>query len=158
KKQPFLAVFFNLSSHPPFAIPEKFSQQLGSSVQSPAQKSISYVDYSYQQFFEAIKKSSWFKNSIFVFCEDHFITHDDGYGYTSVNCSSIPIFIYDPSYEKGIMDTTLISQVDIIPTLLSKLHYKGEYLGFGNNIFDPSVRDHYAITRFGSLYQIIMKD
>ena len=158
KQQPFLAVFFNLSSHPPFAIPEKFRQQFSSFTQSPAQRSISYVDYSYQQFFETIKKSLWFKNSIFVFCADHYIEPDDGSGYTSVSCTTIPIFIYDPSYEKGIVDTTMISQVDIIPSLLSNLHYKGTYLGFGNNIFDPSVREHYVINRIGQINQIIMSD
>ena len=155
KNQPFFAVFFNLSSHPPFAIPEKYQRQFNSAKQSPQQRSISYVDYSFRQFFEACKKSTWFQNSIFVFCADHYLFPDDGSRYTLADASMIPIFIYDPSKETGETDSTLISQVDITPSLLDLLHYHGKYSGFGTDIFDNSAKEHYAINKSGYIYQIM---
>jgi len=82
---------------------------------------------------------------------------DDKTGFTSVNSSTIPIFIYDPSHEEGKVDTTLIGQVDITPTVLDLLHYKGTYSGFGRSLLDTSIApsDRYVMNRFFNNFQVI---
>jgi phosphoglycerol transferase MdoB-like AlkP superfamily enzyme len=157
KQQPFLAVFFNISSHSPFTIPDIHRQQFNMPGKTPAQRSISYVDYAFRRFFETSKKSSWFRNSIFVFCADHYYYPGSG-SYDAVTGSTIPIFIYDPSADTGGINTSLISQIDITPALLSLLNYKGTYTGFGTNVFDSSKNERYVINKPGHIYQVITTD
>jgi arylsulfatase A-like enzyme len=82
---------------------------------------------------------------------------DDKAAFSYVNSTTIPIFIYDPSRETGVVDTTLMSQVDITPTVLDLLHYKGAYTGFGRSMLDTSIApaDRYVLSRFFENYQII---
>lgn len=78
KHTPFFSVFFTISSHPPFTIPEKYKEKFNYPGQSPAQHSISYVDYAFRQFFDSCKNTPWFKNTLFVFSADHWLGPDDG--------------------------------------------------------------------------------
>jgi len=157
KRQPFLAVFFNISSHYPYTLPAKDRARFADPGMTPPQRSISYVDYAFQRFFEECRKSPWYRNTIFVFSADHWMMPDDKTGFTSVNSSTIPIFIYDPSHEEGKVDTTLIGQVDITPTVLDLLHYKGTYNGFGRSLLDTSIApsDRYVMNRFFNNFQVI---
>jgi phosphoglycerol transferase MdoB-like AlkP superfamily enzyme len=158
KKQPFLAVFYNISSHPPFTIPEQHRNEFKFPGQSPARRSISYVDYSFRLFFETCKKSPWFYNSIFVFCADHWLYPGGNYPYNYLNCGSIPIFIFDPSKNQGLVDEGIASQVDLTPTILDLLHYTGHYSGFGRSLLDSPGTNRYAINKPAGIPQIIDKN
>ncbi len=158
KQEPFLAVFYNISSHPPFTIPAIHQQQFNFPDKTPAQRSISYVDYSFQQFFETCKKAPWFQNTLFVFCSDHGLYPEDASGFNYINSAAIPLFIFDPSRKQGVVDTSLISQVDLFPSVLDILRYKGEYTGFGKTVFKNSATENYVINRQGYTQQIITKD
>lgn len=157
KQQPFMAVFFNISSHYPYTIPEKDRARFTDPGMTPQQRSISYVDYSFQRFFEECRKSPWFRNTLFVFCADHWMSPDDKIGYSYVNSNTIPIFFYDPSRDISLVDSTLISQVDITPTVLDILHYKGVNTGFGRSLLDTSIApsDRYVLNKYVSNYQVI---
>ena len=155
QKEPFLAVFFNISSHPPFTLPDNRKKDFSIPGQTAAQNSISYVDHSYSLFFETCKKAAWFRNSIFVFCADHALVLEDGMPYTTVTASQIPIFIYSPDSASGGINESVLSQVDITPSLLGLLGYSGTYSGFGRNVFDSANGSGYAFNKPGSLFQII---
>ncbi|MDR3713391.1 MAG: LTA synthase family protein [Puia sp.] len=156
RQQPFLATFFTISAHPPYTIPDTLRERFADPGKTPAERSISYTDYAFQQFFETCRKAPWFRNTLFVFCADHWLSPDDYTAYTCVNSCTIPIFIYDPS-EEGSVRPTLASQVDLTPTVLDILHYKGSYTGFGRSLLDTAIvdSDRYAINRLGASYQII---
>jgi phosphoglycerol transferase MdoB-like AlkP superfamily enzyme len=158
KQQPFLAVFFNISSHPPFTIPELHKNDFRFAGQSPAQRAISYVDYAVGKFFEKAKKEPWFSQTIFVFCADHYLYPDNGTTQNGLTVSEIPIFIYDPSTAHGISDSSNISQVDLSPTILHLLHYQGKVFGFGKNILDTLQKDHFVINKPGQVFQIFSSD
>jgi hypothetical protein len=159
KPAPFLAVFFNISSHPPFTIPDLYRDRFNFPGKTPAQRSISYVDYSFRHFFAACEKEPWFRNTLFVFCADHWFDPADGKGaYNYINISSIPIFIFDPSRDSGRVNNTLASQVDLTPTILGYLHYKGSYTGFGKDLLDSTAANNYSVSRMGDLYQVITED
>jgi phosphoglycerol transferase MdoB-like AlkP superfamily enzyme len=158
KHHPFLAVFYTISAHPPYTIPTALRERFAFPGKSPAQRSISYTDYSFQHFFETCRKAPWFSNTLFVFCADHWLNPDDHTGYTFVNSSTIPIFIYDPSTAEGCVRHSLASQVDLAPTILDMLHYKGIYTGLGRSLLDTAIADsdRYAINRFAfGSYEII---
>jgi phosphoglycerol transferase MdoB-like AlkP superfamily enzyme len=158
KQQPFLAVIYNISSHPPFTIPASLRQQFNFPGKTPAQRSISYVDYSFRHFFETCEKAPWFHNTVFVFCADHGLYPEDDSGINYINNASIPIFIFDPSRKQGTVDTSLISQVDLTPTVLDLLKYKGAFSGFGKSVFTNSTTQAYVINRQGYTQQITTKE
>ncbi|HMH24345.1 MAG TPA: LTA synthase family protein [Puia sp.] len=159
KPTPFLAVFFNISSHPPFTIPPQYRERFNYPDQTPAQRSISYTDHSFQTFFADCSKAPWFRNSIFVFCADHWLDpYNKKKPYNFVNPTSIPIFIYDPSRDGAVVNNTLAAQVDLTPTILELLHYKGSYTGMGKSLLDSATANNYSVIRNGDLYLIITKD
>jgi phosphoglycerol transferase MdoB-like AlkP superfamily enzyme len=158
KKEPFLAIFFNISSHPPFTIPESHKKDFIYKGESAAQRAISYVDYSLSKFFEHAEKSPWFSNTLFVFCADHYLYPDDGNIQNGLTVSQIPFFIYDPSMIQERKDSSIVSQVDLGPTVLHLLHFEGKVFGFGRNALDSLQEEHLALNKPGQIYQIFYQD
>lgn len=158
KPQPFLGVFFTISTHPPFTIPPDLRQRFDYPDQTPAQRSVSYTDEALQQFFANCRNQPWFRNTLFVFTADHWFDPTDGKLDISYwNSSAIPIFIYDASHDRGEQRTAVAGQVDIAPTVLDLLGYRGSYTGFGHSLLDTTVADsnRYVINKLGDNYQII---
>ena len=155
KNTPFFSIFFTISSHPPFTIPEKYKKKFNYPGQTPAQHSISYVDYAFRQFFDSCKNTSWFENTLFVFSADHWLGPDDGATWSPVFSSAIPIFIFDPANPVGKVDSIIAGQVDIIPTVLNKLNYSGQYTGFGRSLLDTTFTNRYVVNRMNSIHQVI---
>lgn len=155
ERNPFFSVFFTLSSHPPFTIPGKYKDKLSDPDPSAAQRSISYVDFALARFFDASKDTPWFGNTLFIFCADHWLSPDENAGFSQVHSSAIPILIFDPADPVGKVDSTLMGQVDIIPTLLEKLNYSGVYTGFGRSMLNGSVKNRYVVNRLGGIHQVI---
>jgi phosphoglycerol transferase MdoB-like AlkP superfamily enzyme len=158
KPQPFLAVFFTISAHPPFTIPAQLRQRFDSPGQTTAQRSISYTDYALREFFAASADKPWFHNTLFVFCADHWLDPDDDkLGFSGLYSSMIPIFIYDPSRQQGESRSTVAGQIDLAPTVLDLLGYRGSYSGFGRSLVDTTIADsnRYVVNKIGPVYQII---
>ncbi len=158
KPQPFFATFFTISAHPPYTIPAADSQRFHFPGQTPAQRSISYTDEALRQFFSASREMPWFRNTVFVFCADHWLDPYEGRTpFSYVNVCSIPIFIYDPAHDTGSVRPTVAGQVDLAPTVLDLLGYRGAYSGFGRSLLDTTIppADRYVINRLGDNYQLI---
>jgi phosphoglycerol transferase MdoB-like AlkP superfamily enzyme len=68
--KPFLSVFFSLSSHHPFKIPKEYESTFKEGP-LPILKTISYTDASLKKFFETAEKSTWYKDTVFIFTADH---------------------------------------------------------------------------------------
>lgn len=155
-RQPFFATFFTISAHPPFTIPPAYRQRFDLPGQSPAQRSIAYTDYSMQQFFATCRNMPWFKNTLFVFCADHYFPPDDKTKISYANFWTIPIFIYDPSRATGRRYPVVAGQVDLAPTVLDLLNYRGFYSGFGHSLLDTTIAagDRCVVDRVFDNYQI----
>lgn len=153
KQQPFLATLFTLSSHHPFSIPEKY-KDLFQPGTLPIHISIRYADFSLRHFFESAKKTSWFKNTLFVLVADHTSLSDDAFYTNAVGNNAIPIIFYAGDGSLKNKDTTLMQQVDILPSVLDYLHYPKPYFSFGNSVFD-STQSHYAFSFSNDVFQLI---
>ena len=161
QKQPFLGVFYTISAHPPYTIPEDFRQRFIVPGKTAAQQAIAYTDYSLREFFAANRDKPWFQNTIFAFCADHWLDPLDGNTpFSPLNVCTIPIFIYDPGLEVRDWRPAIAGQVDLAPTILDKLGYRGTYTGFGRSLLDPGIADsdRYVINRIGETYQIIDRE
>ena len=137
--QPFLLTVFTASSHEPFTIPDEHKGTFTRG-DIPMHKSISYADYSIQQYFEMVKEKPWFNNTLFVFTADHCgVSYREDYN-NEMGRFLIPIFFYTPGGQLPVMCDTkrLIQQTDITPTLLGLLNYQKPFFSFGKDVFDNS--------------------
>ena len=136
-KQPFLSVFFSVSSHHPFAIPKEYENQFTGG-REPILRCIQYTDYALKRYFEKVSQESWFKNTVFVITADHVssnILFKDGYSLR--DRYTVPIIFFEPDVEVTLnMDSTIASQIDIMPTLLGKLGYNKKFISFGRDLFN----------------------
>ena len=145
--EPFFTSVFTLSSHHPFAVPEKYKDKFLDEGIHQLHKCIKYTDYSLKKFFESASKRPWFKNTIFVLCADHASSKTTHAEYkTEVGHYRIPIIFYDPS---GEMPTGchegIAQQIDIMPTLLGYLGYDRPYVAFGKNLLETAPEDTWAV-------------
>jgi phosphoglycerol transferase MdoB-like AlkP superfamily enzyme len=155
KQQPFLATVFTLSSHHPYTIPAKHAGKFESGI-LPIHISVRYTDYALRQFFESAKKTTWFANTLFVLVADHTSISEDPFYTNKVGNNAIPIIFYSGDRSLKSMDSTVMQQIDIMPSVLDYLHYPAAYFGFGNSVFD-STQSHYAFSYSsdGDAYQLI---
>ncbi len=140
-KQPFFNAIFTLSSHHPYAIPNKYKNKFpkGSSV---IHESIAYSDYALKNFFESAKKQDWFDNTLFILTADHTSISNQYYYQKSLGSYAIPIIFYQAN------DSTLsgeskrlMQHIDIMPTILDYLHYNKPFYALGNSILDTTKKD-----------------
>ncbi len=155
-KEPFLTTLFSVSSHHPFEVPKKYKDKFPEG-RIPLNKCIRYTDMALQKFFDAARKTSWFKNTLFVITADHAVDSDILEYYTSVNHFAIPLLFYkaDGSF-KG-TDRQLAQQIDIMPTVLNYLNYSRPFIAFGNDLFNPQSR-RFAINYIEESYQFLTGD
>ncbi len=150
KQQPFMASIFSVSSHEPFKVPAKYEGVFPKGT-APLHQCVGYTDYALRRFFETASKMPWFKNTLFVITADHAaatVTHEEYK--TSVNAFSIPIIFYKPGSDLKGMDDRLIFQTDIMPSILSYLHYDEPYFAFGSNVLGEDVtKQHFGVNYLG---------
>jgi len=151
--QPFFSTLFTLSSHHPYAIPEKDRARFSSGT-LPIHQSIRYADDALRIFFHQVSKMSWFDNTLFVLVADHTALSEESFYQNNVGIFSIPLIFYQHnSHLKGLSDQTA-QQIDIMPSILDYLHFDQPFFSLGESVFD-STADHFAVSYFNDSYQII---
>jgi phosphoglycerol transferase MdoB-like AlkP superfamily enzyme len=154
--QPFLASIFSLSSHHPFKVPEKYAGKFRKGP-APILEVVGYSDHSLQEFFAQVSKSPWFSNTLFVITADHTNESVHKEFQNNFGSYSVPIIFYKPGSDLHGMKKRIAQQIDIMPTILSYLHYDEDYFAFGNNLLDDSY-DSFAFNTAGSTYHLYMND
>jgi phosphoglycerol transferase MdoB-like AlkP superfamily enzyme len=139
-KEPFYTNFFSVSSHHPYNLPQEFRDRFTGGELS-IYKCIEYTDYALKRFFEKAQTMPWYKNTLFVITADHASAqirlkeYNTAWGYFS-----IPVFFFEPGNPPMPMEPQIIQQIDIMPTVLSHLHYDKPYVAFGRDILDRGRR------------------
>lgn len=132
--EPFLAVNYNTTTHYSYTLPRDYKVKFPANY-TDAMKSMAYYDSSLHLFFNAAKNEKWFQNTVFIFCPDHwgspdvFNTHAN-----NIEIFKIPILIFEPSVNKEIRDSTLVSQFDILGTMLGVGGYRDTAISYGNDL------------------------
>ena len=160
-KQPFVTSVFTASSHPPFALPDRYKDKF-----PPTDPrifgSISYSDYAVRRFFEKAEKQPWFKNTIFVITADHMCQSVDPQYTTDLGCYKVPIIIYAPAIPElsGVEKDRIVAQTDIMPTVLGLLGYDKPYVAFGQDVLHTEASQTFAVNYFGGsgYYQFLQGD
>lgn len=154
--EPFFASIFTVSSHHPFRVPERYEGKFPEGP-APILKVIGYSDYSLRLFFNQARKAPWFSNTLFVITADHTNESVRKEFQNNYGSFSIPIIFYKQGSELSGIKARIAQQIDIMPSVLSYLNYDGEYIAFGNNLFDDS-EESFAFNTSASTYQLFMKD
>ena len=155
QQQPFFNVLFTISNHPPHAIPPELEKQF-STAPSPQLKTVMYTDFALKQFFQKARKQSWFANTLFIFTADHTPASKDFTYSNSIGRLGIPLMFYHPSDSsfKGI-DSQIVGQVDLMPTILDLTGYKGDIFSFGTSIFKRN--KDFTVAQIAGEFIIFMK-
>ncbi|MBK7558004.1 MAG: sulfatase-like hydrolase/transferase [Chitinophagaceae bacterium] len=127
--KPFFNHIMTVSNHRPYMYPE------GKIDISPTHQSIEgavkYTDYAIHKFIKDAQKKAWFGNTLFVIVADH-CSKSAGKTDLPVNRYHIPCIIYAPQLIKPFIESRLVSQVDLDPTLLGlmNMNYTSRFLGY----------------------------
>jgi len=129
--RPFFAHVMTTSNHRPFTYPDGRVD-----IPSPGGRegAVKYTDYAIGKFIEDAKSHPWFKDTLFVFVADHCASVA---GKTSLPVKSyhIPLILYSPGNVKPGVYSRMLSQIDIVPTLVDALGQRGSEMFFGQSIF-----------------------
>ncbi|KAA6304262.1 Lipoteichoic acid synthase 1, partial [termite gut metagenome] len=152
-EQPFVSGIFTLSSHHPFLVPERYKGKFPEG-KNPIHKCIGYTDYALMRFFETVSRESWFKNTLFVITADHTNQSALEEYRTGSGLFAVPILFYQPdSGLKGLIDTSIAQQIDIMPTVLGYLGYDKPYVSFGCDLFNTPSEKTFAVNYLNGTYQ-----
>ncbi len=155
--EPFHTTLFSLSSHHPFKIPERYTGMFRKGTLD-FHIPIQYTDMALKKFFAKASKMSWYKNTIFVITADHSNKAWHPEYKTSVGNFSIPIILFQPSSDSLVgFDSTVVQQMDIMPTILKRLNFDEDFVSFGVDMLDDTV-NHWAVNYNNNTYQIIKGD
>lgn len=145
-EQPFMTAVFTLSSHHPFAIPDKYKNVFKDEGIHRLHKCIRYADHSIRKFFETASLQPWYRNTVFVITADHDSSKTTHAEYKTEMGCRVPIIFFDPSGElpTGCLDG-IAQQIDIMPTLLNWLGYDKPYIAFGQDMLHTNPADTWAL-------------
>jgi phosphoglycerol transferase MdoB-like AlkP superfamily enzyme len=153
-EQPFLTSVYTLTSHHPYKVPEKYKNRFpkGTLV---IHESIGYTDFALQKFFERIKNTDWYKNTLFIITSDHTAQAESDYYNTKPGSYAIPIILFHPNDTSLIGKSNIIAQqTDIFPTIMDYIGFDNQFIAYGNSLLNDSF-DHFAINYISGIYQLI---
>lgn len=151
-RRPYFAYFQTSGNHPPFTIPAHLRDfrtvavaQADLAAQGFASieefNAVRLMDYSLKKFFAAQTRSADFLNTVYVLWADHGIsrgTTDTRFAAVPLAIHRIPALIYAPGFIKaGRRVSSVASQMDIIPTVMSLLGRKILTQTLGKDALDP---------------------
>lgn len=152
--QPFCASVFTASSHHPFRVPERYANAFptGKAAIHPC---IGYSDNALRQFFKYAQQQSWYEHTLFVFTADHTNQLVEPESQTAKGLYEVPILFFQPGMQNRVDSTTVVSQTDIMPSVLSYLGYTDPYFAFGEDALTQSKPHNYAVCYNHPVYQIL---
>lgn len=151
KKGPFLAYVQTSGNHPPFTIPRHHvdfqvkqadvaTLKRAGFVSSEEYNAVRLMDYSLATFFDRARTAPYFANTIFVLWADHGIGRgslDERFGDLGLAIHHVPCIFYAPGLLPPRRVSTVASQVDLLPTLLSLMGRPSWTQTLGKDLFDP---------------------
>jgi phosphoglycerol transferase MdoB-like AlkP superfamily enzyme len=92
---------------------------------------VKYTDYAIGKFIREASQKSWFNNTVFIITADH-CASSAGKEELPIEKYRIPLLIYAPAFIKPAVEKRMMSQIDIVPTVLGLLNfsYKSKFMGF----------------------------
>ncbi|NJS37150.1 MAG: LTA synthase family protein [Brachymonas sp.] len=134
KDKPFMALMFSSSNHSPFEFPDGVIE-LYEQPKATVNNAVKYADHAIGKFFAAAKASPYWENTVFLVVADH---NSRVYGNSifPVSRFHIPALILGGPIKPQRI-STLTSQLDLGPTVLSVLGLNTTHPMTGRDLTDP---------------------
>jgi phosphoglycerol transferase MdoB-like AlkP superfamily enzyme len=131
--QPTFAFAFTSSNHEPFEFPIDYLEETGEP--GTVNAAVRYADVALGNYFETARASTYWDNTVFLIVADH---NSRTYGPDLVPIESfhIPAVFLGGTIEPRV-DTRLVSQLDLPPTILSLLGISDPNPMIGQDLTDP---------------------
>lgn len=163
--QPFYSKFITLTNHFPYPLEEENASIPKATTADDTVNSyfqtIRYTDEALEEFFNWMKDSGLYENSIIVIYGDHFGTSnmrnphlapllgkdaEEWDAYDNVQMQRVPLMFHIPGYEGGDVKETYGGQVDFLPTLLHLLGVETDkYLFMGQDLLSEENNETFPL-------------
>jgi phosphoglycerol transferase MdoB-like AlkP superfamily enzyme len=157
KKTPFFSTVFTVSSHEPFVIPEKYTNTFPKG-NIQMHQPVGYTDYAFKKFFEAAKKTAWFKNTLFIITADHCNQTYYPYYNQVVTRQAVPILFYKPDGSLAGVNKDFAQQIDIYPTVLDMIGYPKPFRSWGRSLVGDKNIKPFVYNFNGGFFQFMQGD
>ena len=152
-QEPFVTAVFTASSHHPFKVPKRYEGVFPKGP-LPIHEAIGYTDYALRRFFETASRQPWFDHTLFVITADH----TNGLSlpeYTNARgVYEVPVAFYCPACLPASKRPDVVSQTDIMPSVLRSVDYNDGFFAFGEDALGGHKKHNYAVCYNAPLYQI----
>ena len=151
--EPFMTAVFTASSHHPFKVPEQYGDSFPKGP-LPIHETIGYADHALRQFFATASRQPWFDHTLFVLTADH--TNELMLPeYTNARgLFEVPIAFFCPAYLPAQRRADVVSQTDVMPSVLRCVGYNDGFFAFGEDALGDYKKHNYAVCYNAPLYQI----
>lgn len=138
QNKPFFQFIMTSSNHKPYTFPNgKIDLPQGN-----RDGAVKYTDYALGKFINQAKTKPWFKNTVFVIVADH-CASSAGKWEINIEKHRIPAIIYNLNHQHTQIDR-LVSQIDLMPTLLGYLNWNYQSSFYGKDINQTKIGDERA--------------
>lgn len=135
--RPFFSIIMTTSNHKPFTFRPGLERLGIPPAGGGRQAGVRYADYALGQFMREAASKPWFDDTVFVVVADHGARV---YGKASIPLPTyeIPLMIYSPRHLAPRQVDTLMTQIDIAPTVLGLLGLPYEAPFFGIDVLNEA--------------------
>ncbi len=170
-QEPFMTFSFTASTHIQYVSPgekwEKF-QPHHEMTFNGFLNTLYYSDDMLGEFMAEAEKESWFDNTIFILTADHAEIFKTG---TEINMKNIdlpqkgklvrfeiPLVIYAPKLLKPAVIDEVVSQADILPSIIDFNNWRDSFSTISHSVFDTSVSNRFAFLKRGNIEYLVTRD
>ncbi|PUA27012.1 MAG: sulfatase [Cellvibrio sp. 79] len=153
--KPFFSLIFTSSNHEPFEFPDN-RIELFERPKNTANNAVKYADWAMGKFFEQAKQSSYWQDTVFLVIADH-DNRVYGNNLIPVEKFQIPGLILGADISPTTV-TTLSSQIDLAPTLLSLMGVSACHPMIGRDFASDSTSPGRAILQFEDYFALMEPD
>lgn len=162
-EQPFYSKFITLTNHFPFEMHEEDTSidkfDSNSNTLNNYFPAVRYMDEAIEQFFQDLKDSGLYEDSVIVIMGDHigisanhnramaqYLDKEEITPYDQVQLQRVPLFVHIPGNGEGKVMDEVTGQIDLKPTMLNMLGIEEEKdIYFGNDMFSEDRKDYIAL-------------
>ncbi len=152
--EPFMTAVFTASSHHPFKVPERYEGVFPEGTQ-PLHPCIGYSDHALRQFFAYARTQPWYNHTLFVLTADHTNQLSQPEYTNALGLYRVPIAFYCPALLPAEKRTDIVSQTDIMPSVLGAIGYDKPYFAFGEDALTAGKQHNYAVCYNHPVFQIM---
>ncbi|GAB0154948.1 sulfatase-like hydrolase/transferase [Chryseobacterium sp. Alg-005] len=146
--KPFFNHWMTVSNHRPFTYPDGRIDIPGNAKSRDG--GVKYTDYSIRKFFEMAKKQDWYKNTVFVIISDH-CASSAGKTELPMDKYRIPAMVFSEGFIQPQKFDKLMSQIDVMPTVLGILNFNYTSKFLGQDVFKPEFQPKAYVATYQDL-------